>query len=205
MQALCSLWAERYNQEKPPKQIEYLKAYLIELIDRPNKSIMLLERKLEGEFIKYSDNKGSVSTKRNTPQTFSHFTYEKSKNYLVIVDIQGVGDCYTDPQIHTKDREGFGVGNSGKQGIEQFISTHNCNALCKALNLTSFHQNDNQPICKKVSGTLPFPKKLVESLPETELEEFPESKEVINDICIYFLSFSLFLFFTRNPNLNVFV
>ena len=43
------------------------------------------------------DNKVS----RQTPQAFSHFTFEKSGHELIVVDIQGVGDLYTDPQIHT--------------------------------------------------------------------------------------------------------
>lgn len=36
----------------------------------------------------------------NTPQAFSHFTYCHSGGKLLICDIQGVGDKYTDPQIH---------------------------------------------------------------------------------------------------------
>ncbi len=39
--------------------------------------------------------------RRNTPQAFSHFSYEASDHQLIIVDIQGVGDIYTDPQIHS--------------------------------------------------------------------------------------------------------
>ena len=40
---------------------------------------------------------------RNTPQAFSHFTYEYSNHTLLICDVQGVGDMYTDPQVHTID------------------------------------------------------------------------------------------------------
>ena len=35
---------------------------------------------------------------RNTPQAFSHFSYEYTEGRLMIVDIQGVGDYYTDPR-----------------------------------------------------------------------------------------------------------
>lgn len=38
---------------------------------------------------------------RATPQAFSHFTFERSGHEIMVVDIQGVGDLYTDPQIHT--------------------------------------------------------------------------------------------------------
>lgn len=34
-------------------------------------------------------------------KAFSHFTFEASCHQLIVVDIQGVGDLYTDPQIHT--------------------------------------------------------------------------------------------------------
>lgn len=37
------------------------------------------------------------------PQTFSHWTWEASGHRLCVVDIQGVGDCYTDPQVSLAD------------------------------------------------------------------------------------------------------
>lgn len=40
-------------------------------------------------------------------------------------------DDYTDPQIHTKDGLGYGVGNLGKTGIDRFLKTHQCNAICQ--------------------------------------------------------------------------
>ena len=39
-------------------------------------------------------------------QAFSHFTFERSGHELIVVDIQGVGDLWTDPQIHTSDGDG---------------------------------------------------------------------------------------------------
>lgn len=39
-------------------------------------------------------------------QAFSHFTFERSGHQLIVVDVQGVGDLYTDPQIHTADGKG---------------------------------------------------------------------------------------------------
>jgi len=49
------------------------------------------------------------------PQAFSHFTYVVSGGRYLVVDIQGVGDVYTDPQIHSLDGKGFGLGNYGQQ------------------------------------------------------------------------------------------
>lgn len=42
-----------------------------------------------------------VASYINVLQAFSHFTFERSGHQLIVVDIQGVGDLYTDPQIHT--------------------------------------------------------------------------------------------------------
>ena len=79
-----------------------------------------------------------------TPQALSHFTFERylkvprstskyievpqstqdltltsqnirSGHQLVVVDIQGVGDLYTDPQIHTASAIEYGDGNLGTQ------------------------------------------------------------------------------------------
>jgi elongation factor 2 kinase len=50
----------------------------------------------------------------NTPQAFSHFTYEHSRGRILVCDIQGVGDTWTDPQIHSCNSEGYGKGNLGQ-------------------------------------------------------------------------------------------
>jgi hypothetical protein len=54
-------------------------------------------------------------------QAFSHFTWHASKGALLICDIQGVGDLYTDPQIHSSDGRGYGLGNLGQKGIDRFL------------------------------------------------------------------------------------
>ena len=54
---------------------------------------------------------------RQTPQAFSHFTFECSGHELIVVDIQGCGDLYTDPQIHTLQGTEYGDGNLGVKVI----------------------------------------------------------------------------------------
>ena len=45
----------------------------------------------------------------------------------------GVGDLYTDPQMHTVDQREYGEANLGTKGIALFFSSHICNPICTTL------------------------------------------------------------------------
>jgi len=154
MQTFCSKWAEKFNEAKPPKPITFLPSYVYELIDHPPPyPVCGGEPFIEGDYKKHNNNSGYVSSDaRNTPQAFSHFSYELSNNELLIVDIQGVNDFYTDPQIHTKNGQGFGEGNLGETGFHKFVQTHKCNPVCDFLKLK---QMNNQTKKTLLRGTLP--------------------------------------------------
>ena len=45
----------------------------------------------------------------------------------------GVGDLYTDPQMHTVDQKEYGEANLGTKGMALFFSSHICNPICAAM------------------------------------------------------------------------
>lgn len=38
---------------------------------------------------------------------------------MLVCDLQGVNDFFTDPQIHSEDGKGLGLGNMGLEGIDK--------------------------------------------------------------------------------------
>eukprot|EP01012_Entosiphon_sulcatum_P007330 TRINITY_DN1369_c0_g2_i1.p1 TRINITY_DN1369_c0_g2~~TRINITY_DN1369_c0_g2_i1.p1 ORF type:complete len:928 (-),score=75.72 TRINITY_DN1369_c0_g2_i1:170-2953(-) len=146
MQAKCTWLAGHYNATDPPKKIKFLPAYVIEFQRRahplgPGRGslVMLVEPFLKGRYRKFSNNFGFVdeADTRPTPQAFSHFTYCFSRGELLVVDLQGVDETYTDPQIHSSTQKGlvYGKGDMGLPGFEKFFQSHRCNSICGSLGL----------------------------------------------------------------------
>eukprot|EP00727_Mastigamoeba_balamuthi_P002557 m51a1_g12299 putative protein serine threonine kinase (1342) ;mRNA; r:326891-332659 len=148
-QMIAKFYAAKYNKYGPPKKVDFVEASLMELLDReggPDVRLCGVEKYIFGHYCKWNNNCGYVhENTRNTPQAFSHFTYEASKHTILVCDIQGVGDIYTDPVIHTSDTAGSELfsGNLGLVGIEQFLISHKCNPLCKTLGLPPIRPEDS--------------------------------------------------------------
>lgn len=152
LQMDAKLWGEEYSrQPSAPKKVDISQTCVLEFINRPEKPLYHLEHFIEGTYRKYNSNSGFVDDlSRNTPQAFSHFTFERSGHRLIVVDIQGVGNLWTDPQIHTFNGKSYGDGNLGIRGMALFFYTHRCNPLCLALSLSPF----DLPISEKLSTPL---------------------------------------------------
>lgn len=133
--------------------INFVNAYIYELINyssNPNvlnrelnhhQQYILVENYIDGDYNKYNNNAGWINDNLNETsliaQTFSHFSWQITRGYLMIVDLQGVNGILTDPQIHCLDNKKFGKGNLGYIGIMKFFMSHICNEYCRKLNL--FH------------------------------------------------------------------
>jgi len=148
MQTHAQEFADLFNQCGVVKKVAFLDCWVIEFIDQPvlehyepnGPQLLAVEPLLEGEYRKYNNNMDWIESTlaRNTPQAFSHFTYEASGEEILICDVQGVNDIYTDPQFHTRlglDDMRFGSGNLGKIGIDGFFNKHVCNSICQYLKL----------------------------------------------------------------------
>lgn len=100
MQAHCAHYARLFNSYEPPRAVQFCTAWILELPEREGSPLCAVEVYCPGEYRKHNNNYGYVSDdERNTPQAFSHFTYIASKRSMLVVDIQGVGDLYTDPYV----------------------------------------------------------------------------------------------------------
>jgi len=138
IQEVARVYANAYNQNAPPKQVTFISAQYGTRQQHPR--YIGIEMYLPGEYIKFNSNSDFAmrtcdANYHQTPQAFSHFTWEHSKRTEIVVDVQGVGEYYTDPQIHTVTGEGYGEGNLGKAGITAFFSKHKCNDVCRYLGL----------------------------------------------------------------------
>ena len=131
--------------------INFVESYIYEMINySSNKDITVkqlphhnkyfsAENFIDGDYTKFNNNAGwianNLSEQSQIAQAFSHFSWQFTKGYLMIVDLQGLNSLLTDPQIHCLDRTKFGKGNLGYIGIVRFFMTHVCNSFCKKLEL----------------------------------------------------------------------
>ena len=66
--------------------------------------------------------------------------HSRFKNAIISLKLSfcpliGVGDLYTDPQIHTIDMKDYGEANLGTRGMALFFSSHVCSPLCEMLGM----------------------------------------------------------------------
>jgi hypothetical protein len=149
MQSRAGQLAEEFSQQYSMKKIAFLKASVLELTDRVSDSnqgrlVFCIEPYIPGTLTKFNNNFGWVNynVPYDIPQAFSHFTYQFSKNTMLVVDVQGFRnnnadtEYYTDPQIHSDPSlKPFGKADMRSKGFDKFFETHFCNEVCRFLQL----------------------------------------------------------------------
>eukprot|EP00668_Euglena_longa_P043870 GGOE01058406.1.p1 GENE.GGOE01058406.1~~GGOE01058406.1.p1 ORF type:complete len:440 (+),score=112.98 GGOE01058406.1:80-1321(+) len=135
VQYVADTFAQDFNRKPTPRKVAFLPCYVLQRTTRSGQPLCFAEPFLKGRFDKHNNNFGGNFTRDPIPAAFSHFSFESSNHLLLVCDIQGVGDFYTDPQIHSFDGRGFGFGNMGSRGIDRFLATHRCNDVCRVLGL----------------------------------------------------------------------
>ena len=105
-----------------------------------------IEEFVPGQFTKYLNNTGikcveDSYTLGKKAESLTHFSYEKSQNKLMLVDIQGNGYKLFDPEIASADlfdnsqKLMFCTGNLSMVAHENFTKNHTCNEFCNMLGL----------------------------------------------------------------------
>lgn len=157
----------------PNMLMSFVHCYIYEILsDNYPYKYLWVENLIKGEYEKFNNNAGWVVTDLKqtslVAQALSHFSWQLTKGYLMIVDIQGGTGVLTDPQIHCLDKKRFGSGNMGYPGIVKFFLSHKCNYYCKELGLISPKENCKIPMnCNFFT---------------LEIKE-PKKNEIINKIC----------------------
>ncbi|RHY28385.1 hypothetical protein DYB32_006017 [Aphanomyces invadans] len=141
--------------------VDFISTCWYEVAGRP---LFTAEPHIPGDYKKYNNNSGWVGDAMAddqvvTAQAFSHFSFEQSKGQLMVVDLQGVGSIFTDPQIHSLNAAKYGHGNLGEAGMATFFATHRCNRICNALRLTPYDGTELPP--EPPTGTNVAPDKIM--------------------------------------------
>jgi elongation factor 2 kinase len=137
-----------HSSPQPPKQIEVITCFVIEFYDRPGIPVFGCERFIDGRdefghgFVKHNSNTGFVDDEeiRQTPQAFSYYSFFASNGERMVVDVQGVNDLYTDPQLHSIDCR-FGNADLGAKGMAFFFANSARGPLFEYLCLPEFEMS----------------------------------------------------------------
>ena len=153
---ICNHIVNEYNDRivsilpDPDMLISFVHCFIYEIMDEkfPYK-YWWVENFIEGEYEKFNNNAGwETSSFKQTSliaQSLSHYSWQLTNGYLMIVDLQGGTGILTDPQIHCLDPKRFGKGNLGYEGIVKFFFNHKCNFYCNKLGLINPKESGDLP------------------------------------------------------------
>ncbi|KAI1695514.1 alpha-kinase family domain-containing protein [Ditylenchus destructor] len=139
--------------------IKFLEAKLLSIEIKPGENrYMSCERRYgsDSKFLRFSNNADYAMLETTCKvhnlkfdvvellMAFSHWTYQISHGYLMVVDLQGIKSTdengrtileLTDPAIHCTDLTRFGRTNLRQEGMKIFFAHHKCNKFCQSMEL----------------------------------------------------------------------
>ena len=94
-QVVAKHYADQFNLCNPPKRCDFIVPYCVEMVQRPGRPLYNVEVLFHGDkYEKHNTNAGGVTSDRNTPQAYTHFSFVASNKRMCVCDIQGVMDMY---------------------------------------------------------------------------------------------------------------
>ncbi|KAF5325455.1 hypothetical protein D9619_009978 [Psilocybe cf. subviscida] len=118
-------------------------------------AVWLVEPRRSTSVIKFSGTMIHPARADNVSLTlaaFAHYVYHSSNHQLVLADIQGTpsavegvdGVVLFDIMTHSPNTDS-GIGDHGVKGIEAFVQQHQCNHICRGLNLDKASASNENP------------------------------------------------------------
>ena len=157
-QQLKSCLQSKASLKEFGETFSYNSATLGRLVE--SKEFVMIEEFIEGTFSKYINNDGSIVSNEtdqvvHKAECLVHFSYEKSNQEMMLLDIQGSGYNLYDPEIATAtgafDNDGelrFCLGNLATEACSNFIQIHKCNLFCTLAGRKPFsNENYIKDIC----------------------------------------------------------
>ncbi len=143
MQVIASAYAQLFNRSKPSgsPEIEFIAVDIVEI----NGTYYVMQEFVAGKFEKFNTNNGIVCSEpahSDMMQAFSHFTYVKSEQSILICDLEGTVSGnkvrLIDPAIHNRIPPGkYGLTDTGFLGMRKFFLSHECKSICRNMRLDS--------------------------------------------------------------------
>ena len=119
---------------------------------KPDGRPVLVEPYIQ-DFVKFNSNTGWTNPNRSNwneaMQALSHYSFHVTKGRYLLCDLQGGfyrdGVVLSDPVIHSRGNNEFGLTDLGDKGIASFFARHRCNKFCskcwvKPLNMQAYFQ-----------------------------------------------------------------
>jgi len=159
-QVISAYLAEKFFSEvKTEKSIRFIDVSMIHIVEEG--LYFCIEPFIPGEFKKWMNNAGVINEDiySCTLDAFSHWSYQKTSEYLIVTDLQGMNIdnkeyILTDPAISCPESPfRFSSTNLGLKGVQKFFETHSCNHLCKHLKLKKhkYQKKDDRSVNKMMT------------------------------------------------------